>query len=258
MSPNMIIVVFLRRLNPNNLNKQKTMKRKFFAIMLLTAGLMMTACGNNNQSNNVKPVVDEQKKVEEPQDEGLTGIGGIKKVWAKKSFNMDPGDHTPNIVTYALAFCDTYRQFELNEVLRDYLISGTYDSDQYEIIIDKKNGYIHCMWMVQYTNLTDVCYWNRKDGHQLIAVYMEDSGEGGFHENLVVFYDYANDLVTPEPELTQMIEDRMKKYDAYSVVLPREGKDIQVIGYIFDEENDSADSNELVLKWDGQTFNWNN
>ena len=114
--------------------------------------------------------------------------------------------------------------------------------------------------MVQYTNLTDVCYWNRKDGHQLVAAYMEDSGEGGWFENLVVFYDYdyANDLMTPEPELTQMIEDRMKKFDAYSVQLPREGKDIEVAGYVIDEEQDNADGITLKLKWDGQTFNWEN
>ena len=235
------------------------MKKHLLAVMLLAAGLMMTACGNNNKQNNNKPVVDEKKKVEEPKDEVRTGsIGEIKKVWAKKSFAVDPGDHTPNIETYALAFCDTYPMFEVNRVLANYLVNEVYDNDQYEIISDKKNGYIHCMWEVQYSNFTDVCYWNRKDGHQLIAAYMEDSGEGGWFENLVVFYDYdyANDLLTPEPELTQMIENRMKKYDAYSVVLPREGKDIQVIGYIFDEENDTADRNELKLKWDGQTFDW--
>lgn len=238
------------------------MKRKFLAIMLLAAGLMMTACGNdNNQKKDDKPVVDDKKKVEEPKDEVRTGsIGEIKKVWAKRSFNVDPGDKTPNVETFALAFCEKYPEYDINEVLRNYLVSGTYDSNEYEIINDKKNGYIRCMWMVQYTNLTDVCYWNRKDGHQLVAAYMEDSGEGGWFENLVVFYDYdyANDLMTPEPELTQMIEDRMKKFDAYSVQLPREGKDIEVAGYVIDEEQDNADGITLKLKWDGQTFNWEN
>lgn len=232
-------------------------------MMLLAAGLMMTACGNgsnNNQKNDDTPVVDEKKTVEEPVVKKVGGIPAIKKVWANKSFDLDAGDITPSIETYALAFCKTYPQFDLNKVLADYLVKGTYNESEYEIINDKKNGYIRCMWLVQYTNNTDVCYWNRKDGTQLVAAYMEDNSESDPTENLVAFYsyDHAEGVMTPEPALTQMIEERMNKYDAYSVVLPREGKDIMVIGYIIDEENDSADRNELKLKWDGQTFNWEN
>ena len=228
--------------------------------MLLAAGLMMTGCGNdnNNQKNNDQPVVDEKKTVEEPVVKEVSGIDAIKKVWANKAFDLDAGDITPNIETYALAICKTYPQFDLNKTLADYLVDGTYNEDEYEIINDKKNGYIHCLWKVQYTNLTDVCYWNRKDGTQLVAAYMEDNSESDPTENLVAFYSYnhAVGVMTPEPALTKMIEERMQKYDAYSVVLPRNGKDIQVIGYIVDEENDNADSKELKLKWDGQTFNW--
>lgn len=250
------------------------MKTHLLAVMLMAAGLMMTACGNgnNNQKNDQTPnqtpnqapnqtsVVDENKTVEEPVVMETSGINAIKKVWANNSFDLDAGDQTPNIETYALAFCKTYPQFEINKTLADYLINGTYDKSEYEIINDKKNGYIRCMWLMQYTDNTDVCYWNRKDGTQLVAVYMESNSESDPTENLVTFYsyDHAEGVMTPEPALTQMIEERMKKYDSYSVVLPREGKDIQVIGYIVDEENDSADRNELKLKWDGQNFNWEN
>ena len=233
--------------------------------MLLAVGLMMTACGNgnsnkNNQKNDDTPIVDEKKTVEEPVVEEIGGIAAIKKVWANKSFDLDAGDITPNIETYALAFCKTYPQFDINKILADYLVNETYNESEYEIINNKKNGYIRCMWLVQYTNNTDVCYWNRKDGTQLVAVYMEENSESDPTENLVAFYsyDHADGVMNPEPALTQMIEERMNKYDAYSVVLPREGKDIQVIGYIIDEENDSADRNELKLTWDGQTFNWEN
>ena len=239
------------------------MKKHLLAVMLLAAGLMMAACGNGNinkQKNNDKPVVDDKKKVEEPTNKDISHIGTIRDVWASKPFDLDAGDQTPNIETYALAFCQTYPQYAINKALANYLVNGTYNEEEFEIINDKKNGYIHCMWLVQYTENTDVCYWNRKDGTQLVAAYMEANHEDGSSENLVAFYsyDHADGVMTPEPALTKMIEERMNKYDAYTVVLPREGKDILVYGYIVDEENDSADRNELKLKWDGQTFNWDN
>lgn len=250
------------------------MKRHLLVAMLFAAGLMMTACENNPKNNenpapkengNKENVVtpDQPKEIEKEEEEKvveLSGIGEIKRVWANKTFEVEPGDITPGIEQYALAFCKTYPQYELNKVIADYLIDEKYDESMYEIVNDKKNGYLRCTWLVQFTNTTEVCFWNRKDGHQLVAAYMEANYENAPSENLVVFYDYdyANDIMTPEPALTKMIEERMQKYDDYSVVLPQQGKDIEVVGYVVDEANDTADRVELKLKWDGQTFSWEN
>jgi hypothetical protein len=67
--------------------------------------------------------------------------------------------------------------------------------------------------------------------------------------------------MSPEPALTDLIEKRMRDYDAYSVVLPKEGKDIMVMGFIFGDEEEEEDNSEYVelnLKWNGMTFNWGN
>ena len=222
---------------------------------------MITAC-NNDQKSNTKPAENTNKEKEEvvtPKNDDPSGIGTIRKVWKVNAIDVDPGDQTPGIEQFALAFCKEYPQFPLNRVMRDYLIKGTYDKSQYEIVNDPNHGYIHCMWEVQTTPVTDVCFWNRSNGNKLVAAYMEDTHESGeWYERLVAFYDFdpATNMMTPEPALTEMIMNRVKKYDCYAVTLPRVGKDINVVGYIIDKEEDSADSKEMLLKWNGMTFDW--
>lgn len=263
----MRIVVFLRHKNPNTIIQLK-MKRTFLAIMVVAAGLMMTACFNNSSNNNnpndngnkkneVTPVQPEGKVVADP-----SGIDAIRKTWAKGPFDLDKGDIDPDIETFAFAICKKFPTCKTNKAMMDYLMDPKgYNNEEYKIESSPRNGYIHCMRQVQTTPITDVCFWNRKNGNKLVAAYMEDTHESGeWAERLVVFYDYdpATDVMTPEPALTKMIENRIKSFDTYAVVLPKEGKDIKVIGYVIDEENDSADAVNLQLKWDGNTFDWVN
>ena len=227
--------------------------------MVVAAGLMMTACSNN--SSNDKPNENGNKEnVVTPADP--SGIGAIRKVWAKGPFDLDKGDIDPDIETFAFAICKKFPQCETNKAMMEYLMDPKgYNNQDFKVESSPRNGYIHCMELVQTTPITDVCYWNRKNGNKLVAAYMEASHESGeWSENLVVFYDYdpATDVMTPEPALTEMIEKRIKNFDSYAVVLPKEGKDIKVTGYVIDKENDSADAVELKLKWDGNTFEWEN
>jgi len=233
-----------------------------FAIMFAAAGLMMSAC-NNTPKSNEKPVdngkteqVEKKENVQNP-----TGIVSIRKAWTNNPIDAEPGDITPGIETFALAFCEKYSECETNKALADYLVDPEeVNKEMYEIVSDPKNGYVHSMMKVQTTPFTDACYWNRENEHQLFAAYMENTFETGESENLVVFYDYdpMTQIMTPEPALTNMIEERMKKYSSYQVVLPQEGKDITVVGYIDDVENNSSDMLELKLKWNGMTFDWEN
>ena len=236
------------------------MKRNFLAIVLVAAGLMMSACNNgSNQNQNGNNNSNKKENVVTPKNDDPSGIRSIEKVWAAKAIDVDPGDKTPGIEQFALAFCKEYPGFPLNEVLRNYITYDSYEHSGYEIVNDPSQGYIHCMWEVQTTPVTDVCYWNRNNGNKLVAIYMEDTHESGeWYDRLVAFYDFdpATNMMTPEPALTEMIVNRVKKYDTYAVTLPREGKDIEVVGYIFDEEEDTSDSKEMLLKWNGMTFDW--
>ena len=250
------------------------MKSKIFAITFLAANLMFSAC-DNNQKNNGKSVesANPEYKVTATQSEESaaeektpdssddpTGIISIRKTWAGQTIKVDAGKSTVGIEQFAKAFCKTYPQCETNKAMLDYLNSPKdYKSDLFEIDSKPRNGYIRCMMEVQTAPLTDVCYWNRKNGHKLFAAYMESTHESmAWDEHQVVFYDYdpATNIMTPEPALTEMIEKRVKKFDSYSVALPDEGKDIEVNAYTFDEENDSAEGEELKLKWNGMTFDW--
>lgn len=236
------------------------MKRSYLAIVLIAAGLMMSACNNgSNQNQNGNNNSNKTENKVKPANNDPSGIKSIEKVWAAKAIDVDPGDITPGIEQFALAFCKEYPQFSLNKVLGDYIIDGTYDKSEYDIVKDPSHGYIHCMWKVQTAPLTDVCFWNRNNGHKLVAAYMEDTHESGeWSERLVAFYDFdpATNMMTPEPALTEMIANRVKKYGDYSVTLPRTGKDIEVSGYIVDEEEESADVKEMQMKWNGMTFDW--
>ena len=46
----------------------------------------------------------------------------------------------------------------------------------------------------------------------------------------------------------------MKRYDAYSVNLPAEGKDIEVVGHKADLENDNYSNTDYLFRWNGYDF----
>ena len=253
--------------------------------MFVAAGLTMSACGSKDKGD-VKSAENETEESVESTDNvktanattanaagDPTGIVAIRKVWKDKNIDVDAGDITPGIKEYALAFCKEYPKCETNKALMDYLLSPAADTkDVYDIPADPKNGefnyhiessprkgHIRCIAEVQTAPLTDVCYWNRSNGHKLFAAYMECTHESDeYDERQVVFYDIdpATGIMTPDIALAEMFEERVKEYDAFSVVLPRDGKDIDVTGYIVDKENDSADTKDLLMKWNGLSFDW--
>ena len=222
-----------------------------------------------------RSAVDAAEEGEEGVDASRRGIESIREVWAGKPIKVNRSNTVPDILQYAKAFCQTYPQCETNRALGKFLASPDADKKEcqlelasqddgytntFHINSNPRNGYIRCMEGVQTDRFTYVCYWNRKDGHKLVAAFMEECWESpSWDQCLVVFYDYnpATDTMTPEPALTSMIERRMKRYDAYSVELPEEGKDIEVLGFTIDEEEDSGEYDALKLKWNGQTFDWN-
>ena len=60
--------------------------------------------------------------------------------------------------------------------------------------------------------------------------------------------------MTPETELTNMVERRVKGYDSYEVELPNEGKDLLIHCYSYNEKEDNAEVDDINLKWNGMTF----
>lgn len=228
----------------------------------MAAGLMMAAC--NNQTNNGKTVESNDTETvtmpandsEEEIDE-LDAIRSIRKEWAEKTINVEAEKETVGIEQFAMAFCKTYPDFVVNKMMGDYLVAPEeYKNELYGINNQSDNDFIRCMMMVETTNQTDVCCWDRKDGHKLFAASMAAGHENGDGESLVVFYDYdpATGVMTPEPALTEMVEKQGEGYDAYEVRLPQEGKDIVVYVCKANDELDNYDCNEQKLTWNGTTF----
>ena len=245
-------------------------------MMLVAAGLMLSACGNKQQSDgkSVKSDNKEATAANEPEvvgDGPSRGIDAIRKTWRGKTLQVDADKSKAGIKEFALAFCKTYPQCGTNEALRSYLTSANADKDQgsieskdgehmfnYQIYCNPRNGYIHCMGEIETNRFTYGCFWNRKNGHKLFAAFMEECWESpDWEQCLVVFYDYdpATGVLTPEPALTDMIEQVAKAHTCYTVTLPEIGKDVDVT-VIDGQEEDACADETLKLKWNGMTFQW--
>ena len=246
------------------------MKKKLLFITLIQVSLFLGACGDKKQEAPAPSDTTEEKatsntseenaaQVTEDEDASATDseIANIKKFWQVKSFEVEPGDITPGIQEFALAFCKQYPKFISNKTLSEYLISPKeYNEEKtgYHIDDQTKNGYISSSSMAQYTTASRFCYWKRNDGHRLLAVWLEEEHENESGQHLIAFYDYdvANDVMKPEPALTELVENAMSDFDDYAVVLPVEGKNIELNGYTYSD--DSAETTTYQMIWDGQTF----
>ena len=249
--------------------------------MLLAVGLTMSACGNQQKNEGAAAEGDSAQSeapVEDQEEEDefeapKRGIEAIRKEWAGKSLKVE-AKGAVGIKALALAFCKAYPQCETNKDLRDFLTSPNADKEEYseekdcqktdefsyQIYSQPSNGYIRCMLYTETNRFTYTCYWNRKNGHKLFAAVMDECWEQvNMDQCLVVFYDYdpATGNMKPEPALTKMIEERVKggDYLCYYVSLPEEGKDIEVVAVESVEEEASAED-MWVMKWNGQTFDW--
>ena len=256
------------------------MKRKYLTMTLMALGLMLSACGNNQKNEGAAVEGDSAKSesnINQTDDEEFEApqrsIDVIRRKWAGKPIEVEAEDGV-GIKELALAFCKAYPQCETNRDLEEFLTSPNADKEEYveekdypsteessyRIYNQAPNGYLYCMLFTQTGRYTYACYWTRKDGHKLFAACMEECWEQPSMEQcLVVFYDYdpATGLMKPEPALTNMIEERVKgdDYLCYYVSLPDEGKDIEVVGVISDEE-DASSEDMWVMKWNGQSFDW--
>ena len=245
------------------------MKHQSMAIAL-AAFLCLAACGKreNTSSQTNKPVTAmAAKSGGETVQEGAAAsdvfsvqegdIQRIRDTWRKQKIDGGMGDITPGITEFAFAFCGEYKDFAPNAALYTYLMMpGEYKEEETGFAINdkKNNGFVSAHGMGQYDTKTDCCYWNCDDGHQLLAFWLLDEHEDS-SDQLVLFYDYdrEEDILTPRPALTDMIEKAVKGYDSYAVNLPIQGKDIAIDTYT-DAGDDSYETGSILLKWNGNGF----
>ena len=241
------------------------MKIRILVMALAAFSFMLTGCGNNqakqeqNDDNNKQEVVEEQTQ-EESQEEEETfivgDVGAIMGVWDTKPLSGAAVDGKTDIDRFAYVFCNEYSHFEPNKVFLDYLKDPNgFKNENYRVENHKNYGYVKCMGMFEVPCEMSGCYWNRDNGHKLVAFWMEKGHEidPSFAESLLVFYDYdpATDKMNPVPALAEPIENLVGIGDHLSVSLPDEGKDIDFT--VFHNLGDITFSNYLY-RWNGNGF----
>ena len=241
-----------------------------FSFFLIT---IFPSCGKKEQQNptaqpNAEQTAKKAQKIQPDttsldlpadtvkQDTVAPGIEGIKEVWRDRPITLEVT--TVNIQTLAKTFCENYPGFEPNRVLRDHFDGKTTPTEQqdYAVNLEARNGYVCIETTTELPTGTTICYWNRKYGHKLLAVWMEQKKEGENGEQLLAFYDYdpSTKVLQPEPKLTDELERITKKFKEWSLRLPAEGKDIEIMEFSGTDSEANFKCIYYTWKWNGQSF----
>ena len=247
---------------------------QWMVMMAIVCMVFLTGCGKSakegenasGESKDTKEVTTKQAEEQaesEPADvdEDIPeGIYSMTSGLAEAPITISPKGAKANIQDFAQAFCSQYDRFEPNEkILKYFAAPKAYDevAELFRVESDITNGYIRSMLLTEVVRETQMCYWNRKNGHSLVGVYMENGSESGKSENVFMFYDYdpKTNIMTPDMDVYKVVEKvaHDKAFDDYVLELPQKGKDI-VVNLYSDNEEDGYDVTEKTLKWTGDTF----
>lgn len=252
------------------------MRKLSLAIILACSMLMLTSCGG--KQNNAKPAENQEEAVINEKTDGTeaqTGetaepaeaddqshgfVPSIRKAWASKPLTGVAAGKTASIEHFAAAFCKQYPDYKPNKMLGEYLKAPAKFNEaknSTEIADERKNGYLSSYIMADLDWGVECCYWKRANGHKLVAFRLtENQMEWDDEERLLAFYDYdpATDTMTPEPALSEKVDETGRQHDFYFVNLPIEGKDIKMICHNTESKHDYASEVHYLFRWNGNDF----
>ena len=244
---------------------------KWMVMMAIVCVAFLTGCGKSakegknvpDESKDNKELVKESAEAQDESesadvDEDLPdGLDSMTSGLAETPITVSPKGAKVNIQDFAQAFCRQYDRFEPNEkILKYFAAPKSYDEveEMYRVESNITNGYIRSMLLTEVVRETQMCYWNRKNGHSLVGVFMENGSESGKSETVFMFYDYdpKTKIMTPDMDVYKVVEKVAidKAFDYYGLELPQKGKDIVVNLYT----DIGEDVTEKTLKWTGDTF----
>ena len=234
----------------------------------------LTGCGKSakeggnvpDESKDNKEVVTESADAQDESESADTdenvesGLYDVTSNWKQTPITVSPKGAKVNIQDFAQAFCSQYDRYEPNKKMLKYLANPkayNEEAEIYRVESDITNGYIRSFLLTEVGRLTQMCYWNRKNGHSLVGVFMVNGSESGKSENVFMFYDYdpKTNIMTPDLNVYKVVEKVAldKAFDEYLLELPQKGKDI-VVNLYSDDGEDGYDVTEKTLKWTGDTF----
>jgi hypothetical protein len=234
-------------------------------VVAIVGVAFLTGCGQSKEGNavvgNADPPASKKPAVvvDDPMPEENGSLPGNLK---KTSIAVSPKGAKANIHDFARAFCGKYGSYEPNKKILKYLAAPKsykkYD-EMYEVVSDVSNGYISSILLTEIDRFTKMCYWNRKNGHQLVGVTMERGMEGEGMTCQYMFYDYdkTTGRMTPDMNVVKVFDKLAASYEDIVLYLPEEGKDIVVYAFNYGDDEESEDDDTLDSysgKWDGTSF----
>ena len=222
------------------------MKKKIILLAMTCLAIMTTSFGQVEASSERD--LDPEQQIFE-----------IRKVWADHPIRVENIDPNARIRSFAKAFCEMYQEYRPNEAMTDYLKKpGHYSLEEKHYLTedDPRHGYIKCDMAWQFDYMTEMCYWRRPNGHQLVGVLMQVGHEGEKCDAVLLFYDFdpQTQLMSPDMDMYQSVMDIVGGHNGELFFrLPQEDKDIWASAVYWTEIDDFVYDN-FWLRWTGNSF----
>ena len=222
------------------------MKKKIILLAMTCLAIMATSFGQVDASSERDLDPEEQ-------------IYAIRKVWANQPIRVENIDPNARIRSFAKAFCGMYQEYRPNEAMTDYLKKpGNYSLEEKHYLTedDPRHGFIKCDMGWQFDYMTEMCYWRRPNGHQLVGVLMQVGHEGEKCDAVLLFYDFdpQTQLMSPDTAIYQSVMDIVGRHHGdLSFRLHHEDKDIWASAVYWTEIDDFVYDN-FWLRWTGNSF----
>ena len=150
----------------------------------------------------------------------------IAERWSYEEVPVPEIKGKPGIADFAIAFANKFPGNSLWDTVKEYLtVKGYENEDVDEFVLDKAAGYLSIDFMNDATLAGEMCYWNVKNGKQRFAVKVADFDGDSLPRLYLYEYDREKGALIPHSE--EPID--FMYGNVVNFVLPRQGKDIEVI-----------------------------
>ena len=245
-------------------------KTTYIWAMGLALPLLLGSCNSKNAAGNTSdedstavaavsvPETDDDTSAEESEDEAM-----IFDDWSNRPITVKAEDGKVGIHAFAKAFCQEYSAIEPCAKMLSYLKNPAFfekSEETFYVRDEPKSGYITCNWRFETSNAVTLCYWNRKNGHQLVGVTAErgfENDDDSKYQYMFYDYDKATGRMTPDMDVVKVFDKLAASYEDIFLYLPEEGKDIVVYAFNYGDDDESEDDDtfeDFIGKWDGMTF----
>lgn len=160
------------------------------------------------------------------QDAKPWTIHRIAERWSYEEIPVPKTNGKPGIADFAVDFAEKYPGYALTDEVKKYLTVKGYEcEDVDEFVLDKAAGFLSIDFVSYATLAEEMCYWNVRNGRQRFAVKMIDYVNDTMPWLFIYEYDREKGVLIPHSE--EPID--FVYGSAVNFVLPRQGKDIEVI-----------------------------